>query len=686
LESAEETKKIPRTTMASILPSIYGDNSADKPVDTLHKKVDDLDFDPSEVSESDADLLAIQEAKEMGIVLPGQQRRNKFLLWSAILMVISLALTARVARKRPGASMHHHNRLFSLKKRDVSGAVGTSSRSGGGGTDAAAVFGPPSAREPFSTLDPVRDLGLRHIDRPVVSSPDLELFQHHSSRVGGKHDALPTSTWYTNMLLPKGEPTIVNRLYTQPYAVDAAGPVPGLRLVPGWVNTMQDVMQLIAAEQFGLTLGATVNLAALEPITESKQYSVLETTELGLTLGWMDAKMKSNVVRGMPYGTMSYDSVRTTSAFGKVTYPTIASEAKLTSGLIDGTTQIDCSRSDLFRVDSEMELYFEQTDYTWMVFVSEPVNVQCVDNSFLQIKDKVSGRDNGPVTVRIALLEDCTKGRNQNTCQVDKGKRVEGTPSIDIYRNLLREHSNTYPGSQTTIEYSFSDDGTASRLTFDWDVQRMSSVSGASKMMMFALPHHFDMLDDSLLPGGIRYCKSTITGPACLVEGTRWSMAETLPSVGFWADRPPKPEYVPHIAEALMEDIHYSLPDFYTRGAGDTYFSGKMLGKLARIILIQEELEQLCQTPDYSIVCEAITLPSSAQFNAAIARLKSNVEVWFNGHAETEFIYDGTWGGMVSCGCSWNGNGCSNRAPHCPSLTEQGLNFGNGKLRLFYAI
>jgi esterase/lipase superfamily enzyme len=45
------------------------------------------------------------------------------------------------------------------------------------------------------------------------------------------------------------------------------------------------------------------------------------------------------------------------------------------------------------------------------------------------------------------------------------------------------------------------------------------------------------------------------------------------------------------IKDALQTDIHYQIPDNYMRGAGDTYFSGKMLSKLARIIIVAEEIK-----------------------------------------------------------------------------------------------
>jgi endoglucanase Acf2 len=75
---------------------------------------------------------------------------------------------------------------------------------------------------------------------------------------------------------------------------------------------------------------------------------------------------------------------------------------------------------------------------------------------------------------------------------------------------------------------------------------------------------------------------------------------------------------------AVQKDIHYSLPDNYMRGAGDTYFSGKMLAKLARIILIAQEVGGV----------------SRNDFSAAVGRLRAGVEIWLNGSAESPLLYD----------------------------------------------
>ena len=97
-------------------------------------------------------------------------------------------------------------------------------------------------------------------------------------------------------------------------------------------------------------------------------------------------------------------------------------------------------------------------------------------------------------------------------------------------------------------------------------------------------------------------------------------------------------------------------------GAGDTYFSGKMLAKLGRVLVIADEMG----------------MKGSDKFEPALAHLRAGVEVWLNGSAESPFLYDQKWGGMVMCGCDYNGLGCNNAFPNCPALVDPGQNFGAG--------
>ena len=125
---------------------------------------------------------------------------------------------------------------------------------------------------------------------------------------------------------------------------------------------------------------------------------------------------------------------------------------------------------------------------------------------------------------------------------------------------------------------------------------------------------------------------------------------------------------VQEILEALAGDLEYDLPLNYQIGAGDTYFSGKMLAKLARLLVISSSLGDSVSTA------------------VLLSRLKSRLEVWTSLESEARLLYDETWGGVVSCGCVYDDCGglcspyCNNdkNGATCPAMQDEGMNFGNG--------
>jgi hypothetical protein len=143
----------------------------------------------------------------------------------------------------------------------------------------------PFSPLPFSDLDPVNDLGLLEFVRPDSSSPPSNLFR--GLEKSKKRAALPTNAWYQNMLLARGEPSNVHRAYTVPYVLDVVGVIPGLRAIPtNRILAGNHIMQLYVNELVGLTVGATGDLQGTTG-KDSHAYTVLETTELGLTLHWV---------------------------------------------------------------------------------------------------------------------------------------------------------------------------------------------------------------------------------------------------------------------------------------------------------------------------------------------------------------------------------------------------------------
>lgn len=148
-----------------------------------------------------------------------------------------------------------------------------------------------SPSKPFSTLDPVKDLGLYPFDRPHESSPQATCLGKHATSILSTNSAsaLPTNAWYENVLLSPDEPTTSQRAYTVPHVVDMVGPIPGLRMHPNHIDTSQTVMQLSLVASHGLTLGVAGDaneFIGTEPQV-SKRYSVTKTTPLGFSLAWV---------------------------------------------------------------------------------------------------------------------------------------------------------------------------------------------------------------------------------------------------------------------------------------------------------------------------------------------------------------------------------------------------------------
>ena len=137
---------------------------------------------------------------------------------------------------------------------------------------------------PFSLLDPVKDLGLNFISHGEATAPPHDIFRQNQS------EALPTCAWYQNLIMNRGEPGSLQRVYTSPLVVDLNGPIPGIRLHPNHVGSSVTVMQLSYEDQNGITIGiskalSTNTISSKENL--SNRYSVLSSTPLGITLEWV---------------------------------------------------------------------------------------------------------------------------------------------------------------------------------------------------------------------------------------------------------------------------------------------------------------------------------------------------------------------------------------------------------------
>eukprot|EP00555_Chaetoceros_dichaeta_P010025 CAMPEP_0198261074 /NCGR_PEP_ID=MMETSP1447-20131203/9873_1 /TAXON_ID=420782 /ORGANISM="Chaetoceros dichaeta, Strain CCMP1751" /LENGTH=1095 /DNA_ID=CAMNT_0043948879 /DNA_START=58 /DNA_END=3342 /DNA_ORIENTATION=- len=592
------------------------------------------------------------------------------------------------------------------------------------------ALGQSNSPQAFSKLDPVSDIQLHPFDRPKISRPSELFGKYHHGQVNTKQP-LPTNQWYENMFLltdGAGDPNERNRVYTIPYVVDTVGPIPGIRLFETRVLGMDKIVQVTYVNFHGLTLGATHNLAAKaqdtrrdivkQTYTLDDDKSYVPMSPLGITLKWKSTdtsssfdKMTSSIVRGMPYGSMRYQYNNANGVF-QGALPTVAAELPTHfPPVVDSNTKLICSSADNEEGNEELvtesvTFSFKESDYTWAVFYSHPVYVRCVESEVLDTPrfalqaNRVASQNTSDLNFddvfisRIALLNNCTHGANPSHCTGAKAHdRSE-------FSTLIHKHAHVYPGPNTKTDFTFLSDeegtgGAYSYLHFDWDARHISNdttchTTDDADLLIYALPHHREtfLTHPTLSPvlEDTTSCRSTLHGRACLVEGSNWVVKEDLDGQpSFSAPRPPMAKAIPHLADAINKDINYRVSKHFQRGAGDTYFSGKVLAKFSRILLVTEELTNMCSEIDEERnkvyeECNNVTLPSDEVFGQALDHLRSSTEIWINGTADTPFVYDTQWGGLVSCGCLFNDTSqkCNNVFPDCPAFSDKGLDFGHG--------
>lgn len=441
--------------------------------------------------------------------------------------------------------------------------------------------------------------------------------------------------------------------------------------------------------------------------------------------------MRSPIVRGSPYTSMIYND-----ATPRVFVQRMMNKEIVVDGVSseEGGQSLLCSSefgnftSKPVTVKSDLKVQFDTSDMTWLIFVSEPTEFVCstgsgvVDPNYVPPAPGVVGpakpADQLPYfelratkamhrgMMRIALSNNCSAGQNPIYCGVDH----IGVPrNMSSFESLLRQHKDLYPTAKADIEFTFPVASTESeelRVNFNWEPRSMqelatlqsedgsdpastsSSMAGGStkaaapvlgtprlEVLMFALPHHQERVRSVIGSSNkIMYetqgCTPTIHGYACPILGRSWSLVEHLHPISFTAPREVRKEMLSAVKAAAVKDLSYQLPPNYMVGAGDTYFSGKMLAKLARVLIVTEEVQGVKD------------IETSTEFQQALSRLRGGVEVWLNGSAQSPFLYDRSWGGMIMCGCNYvyeDGVGrCANKLPDCPALSDQGQNFGAG--------
>lgn len=163
-----------------------------------------------------------------------------------------------------------------------------------------------------------------------------------------------------------------------------------------------------------------------------------------------------------------------------------------------------------------------------------------------------------------------------------------------------------YAGSLLTGESLLQKEG---GYFFNWK----STLPG----LVFALPHHLESMQQ---PQITSLKRKSIKGEMTAILGNSWNMLEPAPGISWRAPRALTPSFLPLLQAQIQKDA-----SFTPSSQKDTYFAGKAVAKLARIVLLAEEVGDT---------------QSQTQ---ALLTLKKVLVSWLT---SSLFTYDSTWGGI----------------------------------------
>lgn len=484
-----------------------------------------------------------------------------------------------------------------------------------------------AAVAPLSTSDPA-DLGFFTASRSGDALPSSTLWAADLAATA----RLPTNEWWENAAVGTGG-LDANLVFALPYA---------------WLATENGVKVMTPFTQYVNNIWEAEVDSVVAPVylgsTTSSAYTVCNSSDLGVTLCWADAGYTAPLVQGSPWVTAFYDGMA---------QPQVSSAQMSSQFAVDGQS-ITCNSSNGTGFGHTFSVSFTQSDSTWTMYASQAVEWDCSSTTSSEFEVTLDSSFSG--FVRVAMVNNCTFGSNPHgDCT------TAGYPdNHDDYAATLLAAAGTVPtGGDVSVDTS---DGVT--VTLSWSLST-STDWASSPLLMAALPHHIAALEQLVDEGAVLMEQGhrTVRGWMPLVTANEWPLQLQHPEPAFTAPRSIGDDFTESLLDALLSgdapDANYTLPDNYQIGAGDPYYAGKMLAKMAQIAVVADELGESAVRADL------------------IDKLKNYSAVWLESTSLNSLVYDVSWGGLVSCGCTYDAGECDNTFPDCPAMTDSGMDFGN---------
>lgn len=503
-----------------------------------------------------------------------------------------------------------------------------------------------SAHLPLSKLDPQGDMGFFGVLRSGKDSAPVDTLWSPLLR----KQALPTNAWWQNAVLGDGDSESSN-IPANPYILQPAAT--GLKVTLPWALADSDTSFI---NSFDFTV-FSVMLSAKEDIKGNHKVNDYSSLTVDLQWDFEGGNMLTHLSRGNPYITVYYDNV--TPVFQT---PQVINSLSV-NGIDQSKNVVNSGKS--LKV-SKVSLSFIQSDFTWNVYFSSPLDVFFSSEGGLF---SITPNNTWTGAIRTAVANNCTTGSNLNFCD------TKGSPNPSDFDKVLDFHADSVIIAGD-IKYSSKvskSSGMTTKVSYNWISKPFYEDAGPRDIpdpIVFALPHHVDLLLNSSAKVFTQYSHTNIKGTSSLVSGSSWDLVYQYPSLDFDARLPIDPSKIDHLRDSL-ENEELDLPVNFANGASDPYFAGKVCARMAKLALIANQLDD------------------TEKVNLILEKIKGPVELWISQQSNNPLLFDTTWKGIVSCGCDFDdcSGTCSPRCKNtfnrtqdqwsCPALNGPLVDFGN---------
>ena len=482
---------------------------------------------------------------------------------------------------------------------------------------------------PYSTSPP------SSVWHQVVNRPPLnEVFDSLSF-------PYPTNAWFNNMYLgqlPYPQPFGIlgaNMIHPYPYQLSLGngyGAYPNFKALvainyrpydPTTVTTPGGIPVVNWNNSSFCYMGTT------EP-QKIKPVMLNDYTEISSTMKFVDSTNVTRnysfpIVRGMPYVTAIYNNIKP-GVFFPSPIITKVNDVAVTPG--------QQFTGSVFKIETIGVPNTINRSQTWMLFTSSSITLEY---------------STAPTTQGLISTSDFTGWFRLAHLTYD-GESITGQQVTDKI-NMLTSYAKFIP---LKGEVSASVPNGSSTAFFNYTYTRLNEGSlGSDSLLMMALPHHVDMLSNATT-NTLKY--SVLKGEMKEVHQKTWNMTENLPDVS-WYPKNGKLATVPlQWCDTLQKYVNNDYAAWFNRNwlPPDVYFGEKAFSRLARVILVADELYEKDNSRYADMQTLAQTMRDTLKiYLGAFLDGRHTVNPIHGPGAWDSLFYDTKFGGLISS-LSWD--------------------------------